>query len=61
MVAEADKGRATCIIKEEKVNKMVETELNNQNRYHGLKKDNINNLQSKVNRKLKELKESGIN
>ena len=60
MVVEADKGKATCIIEEEKVNKMIETELNNQNRYHSLKKDNIDNDRSKVNKKLKELKESGL-
>ena len=60
MVVEADKGRATCIIEEEKVNKMIETELNNQNIYHGLKKDKIDNVRSKVNKKLKELKESGL-
>ena len=54
------KGKATCITEEEKVNKMIETELNNQNRYHGLKKDNIGNVRSKVNKKLKELKESGL-
>ena len=41
IVVEDDKGRVTCIIKEDKVNKMIETELNNQNRYHSLKKDNI--------------------
>ena len=39
MVVEADKGRVTSIIGEEKINKMIETELNNQNRYRGLKKD----------------------
>ena len=60
MVVEADKGKATCIIEEEKVNKMIETELNNQNRYHSLKKDNIDSVRSKVNKKLKELKESGL-
>ena len=60
MVVHADKGRATCIIEEEKVNKMIDTELNNQNRYHGLKKGNIDNVRSKVNKKLKELKESGL-
>ena len=59
MVVEADKGRATCIIEEEKVNKMIETKLNNQNWYHSLKKDNID-VRSKVNKKLKELKESGL-
>ena len=32
MIVEADKGKATCIIKEEKVKKMIETKLNNQNR-----------------------------
>ena len=58
MIVEADIGKATCIIKEEKVRKMIETKLNNQNRYHGLKKDNIDNVRSKVNKKLKELKES---
>ena len=60
MVAEADKGRATCIIKKEKVNKMTETRLNNQNRYHGLKKGNIDNVRSKVNKKLKQLKETRL-
>ena len=60
MVVEADKGRATCLIEEEKVNKIIETELNKQNRYHSLKKDNIDNVRSKVNKKLKELKESGL-
>ena len=55
MVIEADKGRAMCIIEEEKVNKMIEMELNNQNRYHSLKKDNIDNVRSKVNKRLKEL------
>ena len=60
MVVEADQGRATCIIKEEKVNKMIETEQNNQNTYHGLKKDNIDNVRSKVSKKLKGLKESGL-
>ena len=39
---------------------MIETELNNQNRYHILKKDNIDNVRSKVNNKLKKLKESGL-
>ena len=34
MVAEADKGRPTCILEEEKVSKMIETDLNNQNSYH---------------------------
>ena len=29
-------------------------------RYHGLKKDNIDNVRSKVNNKLKEFKESGL-
>ena len=60
MVVEADQGRATCIIKEEKVNKMIETEQNNQNTYHGLKKDNKDNVRSKVSKKLKGLKESGL-
>ena len=55
MVIEADKGRAMCIIEEEKVNKMIDMELNNQNRYHNLKKDNIDNVRSKVNKRLKEL------
>ena len=55
MVIEADKDRAICIIEEEKVNKMIEMELNNQNRYHSLKKDNIDNVRSKVNKRLKEL------
>ena len=55
MVIEADKGRAMSIIEEEKVNKMIEMELNNQNRYHNLKKDNIDNVRSKVNKRLKEL------
>ena len=32
MIVEADIGRATCIFAEEKVNKLIETELNNQNR-----------------------------
>ena len=50
----------TRIIEEEKVNKMTETELNNQNRYYSLKKDNTDNVRSKVNKKLKELKESGL-
>ena len=36
MIVEADIGKATCIIKEEKVRKMIETKLNNQNRYHGI-------------------------
>ena len=54
MVVEADKGTTTCILEEQKVNKMVETELNNQNRYYSLKKDNIDNVRSKVNKKLKE-------
>ena len=39
---------------------MIEMDLNNQNRYHRLKKDNIDNVRSKVNKKLKELKESGL-
>ena len=39
---------------------MIETELNNQNRCHILKKDNIDNVRSKVNNKLKKLKESGL-
>ena len=47
-----------CIIEEEKVNKTIETKLNNQNRYHSLKKDNVDNVRSKVNKKLKEFKES---
>ena len=60
MVVEADKGRATFIIEEEKVIEKIETELNNQNRYHSLKKDNIDNIKSKVNNKLKELKENRL-
>ena len=59
MVAEADKGRVTCRIEEEKVNKMMETELNNQNSYHSLRKGNIDNVRSKVNKKFKKPKESG--
>ena len=56
MVIETDKGRATCIIEERKVNK-----TNNQNRYHSFKKDNPVNVRFKVNEKLKELKKkSGI-
>ena len=47
MVMETDEGRATCIIQEEKVNKMIETELNNQNKCHSFKKDNIDNVRSK--------------
>ena len=38
---------------------MIEAELNNQNRYI-LKKGNIDNVRSKVNNKLKKLKESGL-
>ena len=38
---------------------MIEAELNNQNRYI-LKRDNIDNVRSKVNNKLKKLKESGL-
>ena len=60
MVVEVDKGRAMCMIEKETVNKMIETELNNQKRYHSFKKDNIDNVRSKVNKKLKELKESGL-
>ena len=60
MVVEADKGTTTCILEEQKVNKMVETELNNHNRYYSLKKDNIDNVRSKVNKKLKEIKECGL-
>ena len=60
MIIEANKGRATCIIKEGKVKKLIETELNNQNRYHSFKKGNIDNVRFKVNKKLKELKESGL-
>ena len=32
MGIETDKGRTTCITEEEKVSKMIETKLNNQNR-----------------------------
>ena len=39
MVVEADKGTPTCMLKEQKVNKMVETERNNQNRYYSLNKE----------------------
>ena len=39
---------------------MIEIELNNQNRYHGLRKDNIDNVRSKVNQKSQELKESEL-
>ena len=60
MVVEVDKGRAMWMIEKETVNKMIETELNNQKRYHSFKKDNIDNVRSKVNKKLKELKESGL-
>lgn len=60
MVVEAGKGRANCIIEDEKVTKMIETELNNQNRYHGLKKDIIDKVRSKINKKLKELKKKGL-
>ena len=35
---------------------MIEAQLNNQNRYHSSKNDNIDNVKSKVNKKLKELK-----
>ena len=38
MVTEADKGRPTCIIKEKKVNELIETDFDNQNTYHSLKK-----------------------
>ena len=48
------------IIEEGIVNKMIEAELNSQNRYD-LKKDDIDNVRSKVNKKLKELKEIGLN
>ena len=60
MVIEADKGRATCIIEEEKINNMIRTELNNQNRYDSLKKDKIDNVRATVNKKLKELKEKEL-
>ena len=56
MFVEADKDRATCTIEEEKVGKIIEMELNNQNRCHSLKKDNRDTVRSKVNKKLKELK-----
>ena len=35
-------------------------ELNNQDRYHSFKKDNIGNARSKVNKTLNERKESGL-
>ena len=35
---------------------MIEAQLNNQNRYRSSKNDNIDNVRSKVNKKLKELK-----
>ena len=38
MFTDADKGRATCIIAEKKVSKVIEMELNNHNKCHGLKK-----------------------
>ena len=60
MFTDADKGRATCIIAEKKVSKVIEMELNNHNKYHGLKKGNIDNVRSNVNKKLKELIESGL-
>ena len=60
MFVEANKDRATCIIEEENANKIIETELNNQDRYHGFKKNSIYNVRSKVNKKLEELKESGF-
>ena len=58
MVVQADKDRTTCIFEEEKLNKMIETELNN--KIDGLQKDNIDNVRSKVIKKLNELKESGL-
>ena len=60
MFVEANKDRATCIIEEENANKIIETELNNQDRCHGFKKNSIYNVRSKVNKKLEELKESGF-
>ena len=60
MVIAADKSIATCIIEEEKVNKTIEMELDNQYKYHSLKKDNIDNVRSKVNKKLNEPKESKL-
>ena len=60
MFVEANKDRTTCIIEEENANKIIETELNNQDRYHGFKKNSIYNVRSKVNKKLEELKESGF-
>ena len=58
MVVQADKDRTTCIFEQEKFNKMIETELNN--KIDGLQKDNIDNVRSKVIKKLNELKESGL-
>ena len=54
MVTEADKGRPTCIIKEKKVNELIETDLDNQNTYHSLKK------KDKVIKNFKKLKGSEL-
>lgn len=40
---------------------MKETEMNNQNQCHSFKKDNIDNVRFKVNKKLKELERKWTN
>ena len=52
LLIENDKGRATCIIENEKVNELVDKELENEERYKKLNCDDIEKVKSAVNKEL---------
>ena len=52
---ENDKGRATCIIENKKVEELIDKELSNRERYKPMMEDNIENVKTSVNKELNNL------
>ena len=60
VLIENDKGRATCLIKEEKLTSLIEKELENKERYKELFKDNIEKVKSETNKELAKLRKEKL-
>ncbi|XP_057308242.1 uncharacterized protein LOC130646121 [Hydractinia symbiolongicarpus] len=56
ILIENDKGRATCIISQQKVDELINQELSNKERYVELKSDNIEKAKTAINKEIANLR-----
>ncbi|XP_057308243.1 uncharacterized protein LOC130646122 [Hydractinia symbiolongicarpus] len=60
ILIENDKGRATCIISQQKVDELINQELSNKERYVELKSDNIEKAKTAINKEIANLRKENI-